>query len=85
MILGMLAIGNFRSQLFVGRGKFCSSLRDPSIQFARDPLLIAPEPCLLQPDGRLIRCYAQNKSLGLVRKISSLRPCYDYPNFTLQP
>jgi hypothetical protein len=85
LFLGVLAIGNFLSQLFVGRGKFCRSLRDPSIEFARDPLLFAPEPCLLQPDGCLIRCYAQNESLGLPRKILSLCPCYDYANFALQP
>jgi hypothetical protein len=72
IFLGVLAVGNLLSQLFVGRGKFCSSLRDASIEFARDPLLLAPEASLLQPDGRLIRCYAQNESLGLLRKIFSL-------------
>jgi hypothetical protein len=72
IFLGMLAIGNFPSQFLVGCGKLCSSLRDASIQFARDPLLFAQEPCLLQPDGRLIRCYAQNKSLGLMGKILTL-------------
>jgi hypothetical protein len=72
IFLGVLAIGYFLSQLFVGRGKFCSSLRDALIEFARDPLLFAAESCLLQPDGRLIRCYAQNEFLGLPRKIPSL-------------
>jgi hypothetical protein len=72
IFLGVLAVGNFFSKLFVGRGKFCSPLRDASVEFARDPLLFAPEPCLVQPDGCLIRCYAQNKFLGLPRKIPSL-------------
>ncbi len=85
IVFGVLAIGNFLSQLFVGRGKFRSSLGDASIEFARDLLLFAPEPCLLQPDRRLIRCYAQNQFLGLLRKIRPLRPCDDYANFALQP
>ena len=37
--LGPLAVGNFLSQFFVDRSEFRSSLRDPSIEFARDMFL----------------------------------------------
>ena len=72
-------------QLFIGRGELRGSLRDASIEFARDMLLFAQKPRPLQPDGRLIRGYAQNQSLGLPREIRSLRPCNDFANFALQP
>ena len=49
---------NLELQLFVGSGKFGGSLRDPLIEFVGDTLLFAPEPCLLKPDGSLIRRYA---------------------------
>ena len=79
------AFSKFLLELFVGGGKFDSPLDDPLIKFAGDPLLMAQEPCLLQPDRCLIRRYAQKKCLGLARKIRALRPGYDYANFTLQP
>src|SRR6267142_2802928 len=44
--------------------------------FLCDPLLFAQQPCFLQSDRCLIRRYTQKKSLGLPRKIGSLRPCY---------
>ncbi len=50
IFLGVLAIGNFLSQVFVGRGKFRSSLRDASIELAREMLLFVQEPRPLQPD-----------------------------------
>src|SRR6266850_3023218 len=71
-----LALGNFLFQLLVGNQKLAGSLRDPLIEFLCDPLLFAQQPCFLQSDRRLIRRYTQKKSLGLPRKIGSLRPCY---------
>jgi hypothetical protein len=79
------AFSEFPFEFLVGCGKFGSSLYDPSIEFAGDPLLLAQEPCLLQSNGRLIRCHAQKKCLGLARKIRTLRPGYDHTNFTVQP
>jgi hypothetical protein len=37
----MLQQANLELQLFVGCGKFCSSLRDSLIQFVGNPLLFA--------------------------------------------
>ena len=81
----MLQQANLELQLIVGCGKFSGSLRDPLIEFVGDPLLFAQEPCLMQPDRRLIRRYAQKKPLGLPGEIRSLRPCDDDADFTLQP
>ena len=55
------------------------------IEFVGDPLLFTQEPCLLKPDGRLIRRDAQKKSLGLSRELRSPRPGYDYSDVALQP
>ena len=41
------AFESFLSKLFVGFAKLYSSLRDPVIEFAGNPLLLAQEPCLL--------------------------------------
>ena len=79
---GMLQQSN-SSQLFVGGGKFRRSLHDLLIEFVGDTLLLAPELCLLHPDGCLIRRYAQKKCLRLPRKILSLSRCYDHAEFAL--
>ena len=81
----MLQQGSAELQLFVGRGKFRRSLRNLLIKFVGDNLLSAQEPSLLHGDGRLIRSYVQEKSFGLQREIRPLRPCYEQPNFTMQP
>src|SRR5260221_11430284 len=80
-----LAVGNFLFRLHVCSQKLAGSLRDPLIEFLCDPLLLAQEPCLLQPDRRLIRRYPQKKSLGLPWKMGSLRPCYYDADFIPKP
>src|SRR5208282_1748970 len=79
------AFSKFFFECLVGGGKFGSPLRDPLIQFAGDLLLMAQEPCLLQPDRRLIRRHAQKKRLGLPRKIRPLSRCHNFAEFALQP
>src|SRR5580704_7755439 len=82
-IFDQSAVGKFLFELFIGGGKFGSPLHDLLIEFAGNPHLMAPEPCLLQPDGRLIRRYAQKKCLRLPGKIRSLSRCHDYAEFAL--
>src|SRR6267154_2669227 len=85
LLFRLLALGNFLFQLLIGSLKLAGSLRDPLIEFLCDPLLLAQEPCLLQPDRRLIRRCPQKKSLGLPWKIGSLRPCYYDADFIPKP
>jgi hypothetical protein len=79
------AFSKFLFELFIGGGKFGSPLHDPLVKFACELLLIAQKPCLLKPDGCLIRRYAQKKSFRLLREVSSLSSHYDYAEFALQP
>src|SRR5438132_4351095 len=84
LLFGSLALGNFLFQLFVGSQKLAGSLRDPLIEFICNPLLLAQEPCLLQSDRCLVRCYIEQKSLSLRWKIRSLGTCNEHTHFSLQ-
>src|SRR5580700_8775417 len=81
----MLEQPNLELELCVRRGKFGSSLRDPLIEFVGHALLLSPEPCLLQPDGSLIRRDAKEKFLGLPGKIRTMRSSRDYAHFPMRP
>ena len=57
----------------------------PLIEFSGHPLLLAQQPCLLQPDGRLICRHAQKQLLRLPRKVRTPRSSCNYANFTVRP
>lgn len=84
-VFHLSAFRKFPLELLVGGGQLGSSLRHSLFQFVGNPLLLAAEPRLLQPDRGLIRSHAQQKSFRLRREIRSPGPGYDDANFPLQP
>ena len=70
--------------MFIRSRQFCRSLRDSLIEFIRNPLLLAEQPCFVQRKHCLIGCHPQKKLLSLPGEVRSLRPGDDRANFALQ-
>ena len=71
-------------EMFIGSGQFCRSLRDPLIEFIREPLLLAKQPCFVQRKHCLISRNPQQKLFGLSRKVRPLRPGNDRAGLAVQ-
>ena len=83
----LLRLGEIRLaalQFLVGCGELSSPSRNPLIELGGGPLLFAQQPSLLQPHYGQVCRNAQDKSLGLARKVGTPRPCYNNSHFVLQ-